>query len=754
MNIHAPLDSRRYDTRLWWVILAGLAARFSAEREPTTAATGFALWFVLLLGCWIVRAFVSAGPDTVRRQQKAGNVIAVVGLVSFLLQLNGSGLLPALLTFLFAVQAAVFVSAVKRLHAWLILAAALAGVLFAAAESRSPLFLVAAAWFTFAGLGVLSLDQRIERERAMLLKHATDSARVSSGGGFAFAVIVLLLSIPIYLFLPKPAGLLLGGMQAQTARELRDRPGERAPDQIERSTSESSREMSDQADQPSDSSIADPQRGDYDADFSPDDVRRDLSTANIIVLYVKSTQPTYLRGLTYDRFENHRWHRDATPFDVLKLERGNATLATHGEGERIQQTIELVADLGTTVWHAPGASKLRFPAAELRRYEDDVLIAPQSLTEGTVYSVESRSSLESGRYRLTEARSIDVGRYLRTDGASDRLRALAASLTASVNGPKAKAVVLEQHLREHYQYTYETIPQQGYTPLDTFLFETRRGHCEYFASALAMLLRAVDIPSRVVTGFSLGEANPMTGYYEVRGLDGHAWVEAYVDGGWMMLEPTPFYPLPASSSSTQVASQMDRYLERLAQNQALLAPESISAAITRELRDSWLAMRDSMSAIVDRIEALGWTLVAWVVGGATTLVLLYVAALASVDGLENRAVRASLARTETADDPEAVLLTAQALETAGAQRGFARDASMSFREYAAVVPREIAIGEDFLATFDEARYGAAMQAARSRAVLQPTIASIQAQLKADPWPRTRRALGAALRSVLEVVGRR
>jgi hypothetical protein len=75
--------------------------------------------------------------------------------------------------------------------------------------------------------------------------------------------------------------------------------------------------------------------------------------------------------------------------------------------------------------------------------------------------------------------------------------------------------------------------------VDHFLFDTRRGFCEHIASAMAVLLRAEGIPTRVVTGYGPGERNPFTGYYEVRYSDAHAWIEVYYPQvGWVPYDPT------------------------------------------------------------------------------------------------------------------------------------------------------------------------------------------------------------------------
>jgi hypothetical protein len=80
-------------------------------------------------------------------------------------------------------------------------------------------------------------------------------------------------------------------------------------------------------------------------------------------------------------------------------------------------------------------------------------------------------------------------------------------------------------------------------PVANFLFERKRGHCEYFASSMAIMLRALGIPSRVVNGFRTGEFNDLTSQYLVRASNAHSWVEAYFPSyGWISFDPTPAAP--------------------------------------------------------------------------------------------------------------------------------------------------------------------------------------------------------------------
>ncbi|MEY3201330.1 MAG: hypothetical protein RIR70_880, partial [Pseudomonadota bacterium] len=82
-------------------------------------------------------------------------------------------------------------------------------------------------------------------------------------------------------------------------------------------------------------------------------------------------------------------------------------------------------------------------------------------------------------------------------------------------------------------------PQLGINPIDDFLFETKRGFCEHFASSFVFLMRAAGIPARVVTGYQGGEINPIDGYLVVRQADAHAWAEVWIAGqGWQRVDPT------------------------------------------------------------------------------------------------------------------------------------------------------------------------------------------------------------------------
>ncbi len=130
---------------------------------------------------------------------------------------------------------------------------------------------------------------------------------------------------------------------------------------------------------------------------------------------------------------------------------------------------------------------------------------------------------------------------------SRRISALAQQVVrqAGINpieNAERAAGILESYLRDspEFQYSFNlSIDDPTIDPIEDFVFNRKSGHCEYFASALAMMLRGVGIPSRLVSGFKGGDFNDKTGKFEIRSLHAHAWVEAFVDGAWKNFDPTP-----------------------------------------------------------------------------------------------------------------------------------------------------------------------------------------------------------------------
>jgi transglutaminase-like putative cysteine protease len=137
----------------------------------------------------------------------------------------------------------------------------------------------------------------------------------------------------------------------------------------------------------------------------------------------------------------------------------------------------------------------------------------------------------------------DRARYLAMPSLPERIADLAHKWADTQPTPWQKAHAIEDHLRHDYRYDLNSPSGGAAIPLDDFLFVSKRGHCEFFSTAMALMLRDVGIPSRNVTGFVGGTYNRFGHYYAVREGEAHSWVEAYIDDvqhpAWMTFDPTP-----------------------------------------------------------------------------------------------------------------------------------------------------------------------------------------------------------------------
>ncbi len=130
--------------------------------------------------------------------------------------------------------------------------------------------------------------------------------------------------------------------------------------------------------------------------------------------------------------------------------------------------------------------------------------------------------------------------YLQLPTLDPRVAALAEEITRNADNSFRKAETIERYLRTRYGYTLEQPDPPPADPLAHFLFERRAGHCEYFATAMTVMLRTLGIPARYVNGFLAGEYNEIGGDFIVRASDAHSWVEAYFpEYGWISFDPTP-----------------------------------------------------------------------------------------------------------------------------------------------------------------------------------------------------------------------
>ncbi|MGM0557409.1 MAG: transglutaminase TgpA family protein, partial [Myxococcota bacterium] len=192
--------------------------------------------------------------------------------------------------------------------------------------------------------------------------------------------------------------------------------------------------------------------------------------------------------------------------------------------------------------------------------ENPIRFGPDSGSVTVDYYGDTRHTIENDLgipYRLTTSKRPDRQqlrerteggrtpddireRYLQLPEVSDRFTQLASEITEDESTPYRKAEAVSTYLQSNYTYTTD-LPEIGQNaPVEAFLFDTRRGHCEYFATAGVLMLRSAGVPARIVNGFLGGTWNEVGGYLGVRQGDAHSWIELWVPGfGWAPLDPTP-----------------------------------------------------------------------------------------------------------------------------------------------------------------------------------------------------------------------
>ena len=248
----------------------------------------------------------------------------------------------------------------------------------------------------------------------------------------------------------------------------------------------------------------------------------------------------YFRGPVLQRYNGREWTQGQTggrtPLEVLGKpvryrvrERANGTrwlfllaLATKiNTPSRITGNFEILAP--QPLWH-----DLSFSATSYPRYRAGITLSPSQRAANLALprGIDPRARALAGRWRRTSSNARDVVRK-----------------------------ALAYFHREPFYYTLTPPLLHGRNRVDQFLFRTRRGFCEHYAGAFAVLMRAAGIPARVVTGYAGGTINPYDGWLVVRQANAHAWDEVWLAGrGWVRVDPTAAISPSRIESSARFAA--------------------------------------------------------------------------------------------------------------------------------------------------------------------------------------------------------
>jgi hypothetical protein len=326
------------------------------------------------------------------------------------------------------------------------------------------------------------------------------------------------------------------------------------------------------------------------------DIESDHTVVMRVYLADERVDPVQLpilrwRGVAFDHFDGLTWSGMAAPRRFVRRGVGGdfGVGLPEATGPALRQEIYL-EPIGTdAVFGAPRVLRVEARAPALA-VDDMGGLSTSHAPARLHYFVESEVGAPDRRGRMVAPLSgAERARYLQLPALSAEIARLAHEVRAGAPDPQAAAERIAEHLSTHYRYTLALKRQTDRTPLEEFLFVRRSGNCEYFAAAMAVMLRSEGIPSRVVAGFQQGEWNPYGRYFMVRLSDAHSWVEAYIEGrGWVTFDPSPrgestVETMPGSVSLYWDAARMRWY--RYVVNWSLRDQVQLAQTVHRQATD-------------------------------------------------------------------------------------------------------------------------------------------------------------------------
>jgi transglutaminase-like putative cysteine protease len=316
-----------------------------------------------------------------------------------------------------------------------------------------------------------------------------------------------------------------------------------------------------------------------------------LNESNQLVMRVRVEGPGHApatglrwRGVALDHFDGRHWSQTSDANPTYPAFDGNLfRLGTTEDLSRLTTQTFFVEPIDTPViFAAPRALALQGAFPYIRRDRDDGLASRSHAFERVTYTAYSDTYEPPAERLRADALPGPLGDapnlrrpledYLQLPAGLDKrvgILARTVAVQAGARNTYDAARAVEAHLNRNayggdYHYSLE-LRAAGPDPVADFLFNVRAGHCEYFATAMAVMLRSLRIPARVVNGFQTGEYNSAADAYIVRQADAHSWVEVYFADAdaWVTFDPTPADGRPSGTSGTGLMGSLRRYADAM-----------------------------------------------------------------------------------------------------------------------------------------------------------------------------------------------
>lgn len=355
-----------------------------------------------------------------------------------------------------------------------------------------------------------------------------------------------------------------------------------------------------------------------------------VSLPNPIIMYVRTNRPLYLREGAFDYFDANTWSIKGISKEKIEGSEGYFKIGggnSISEYKRAYQSYYIKEDLPNLIFSAYLPSEMAFPSEMIEKDDALILRAPKGLKKGTKYSVISHIPIYSPNLLIYDKSNYPFhpkeikDTYLQLPKVSPRVAELSREITQRFTSDYQKAVAIESYLRINYTYTLKhlfSVYPEGMDLVDHFLFELKEGHCEFFATSMAVMCRFLGLPSRLITGHVACKSNynPFTGYYEIRSL-GHAWVEVYFkDHGWVPFSPTPsglFDIRVAEEPGVFVASSLSQYVIRGIEDYLKSSPQTFWQRLIHKLllfiKRLWNLVKNTIEEILQSLRDIFFKMV-------------------------------------------------------------------------------------------------------------------------------------------------
>jgi transglutaminase-like putative cysteine protease len=256
-------------------------------------------------------------------------------------------------------------------------------------------------------------------------------------------------------------------------------------------------------------------------------------------------EPLYLRGIVFDYYDVRTWANKGIPEETIPGKELIFPEANNPSEDSKTQRLSIILEPidSAALFISNTSSKATFPDELAPSVVRDSLgnYSYNGSRHGVLrYELYSSPESTGPKHLSLEQKNQYTQRSVLLDPS---IAELAKQIIGDTKDPYQAATLVRNYLRGGFTYSLSLNPDPN-EPLKDFLFNTKSGHCQYFATAMAVLLRTQGFPTRLVNGFYGGEWNEYGQYYAIRQGDAHSWVEVFIDGkGWVIFDPTPTTPL-------------------------------------------------------------------------------------------------------------------------------------------------------------------------------------------------------------------